>query len=124
MRILLSAIYPYAFLLLYLIIPFDNYIRALPNILMAILVVAFPFIVKKEDFKKLTSLSIARFLGVFVYLLIDSYGRGRMLEDFNIIKKIMIAVGLAILYMPVADAKKINGAIIFSSLAAIIFSVY
>ncbi|CAM3342500.1 hypothetical protein AEQU2_01192 [Aequorivita lipolytica] len=124
MRILLSAIYPYAFLLLYLIIPFDNYIRALPNILMAILVVAFPFIVKKEDFKKLKSLPIAIFLILFAYLLIDSFSSGRLLEDFNIIKKIMIAAGLAILYIPVADAKKINGAIIFSSLAAILFSVY
>jgi len=124
MRILLSAIYPYAFLLLYLIIPFDNYIRALPNILLAILVVAFPFIVKKEDFRKLKSLPIAIFLGLFTYLLIDSFGSGRLPEDFNIIKKVMIAVGLAILYIPVADVKKINSAIIFSSLAAIIFSVY
>jgi O-antigen ligase len=124
MRILLSVIYPYAFLLLYLIIPFDNYIRALPNILMAILVIAFPFIVKKEDFKKLKSLPIAIFLALFTYLLIDSFSSGRLLEDFNIIKKIMIAVGLAILYIPVADAKKINSAIIFSSLAAILFSVY
>ncbi|MDC8002360.1 O-antigen ligase family protein [Aequorivita todarodis] len=124
MRILLAAIYPYAFLLLYLIIPFDNYIRALPNILMAILVVAFPFIVKKEDFKKLKSLPIAIFLGLFAYLLIDSFGSGRLQDDFNIIKKVLIAVGLAILYIPVADVRKINSAIIFSSLAAIIFSVY
>ena len=124
MRILLAAIYPYAFLLLYLIIPFDNYIRALPNILMAILVVAFPFIVKKEDFKKLKSLPIAIFLGLFVYLLIDSFGSGRLQDDFNIIKKVLIAVGLAILYIPVADVRKINSAIIFSALAAIIFSVF
>ncbi|MCG2417393.1 O-antigen ligase family protein [Aequorivita sp. F47161] len=124
MRILLSAIYPYAFLLLYLIIPFDNYIRALPNILLAILVVAFPFIVKKEDFKKLKSFPIAVFLILFTYLIIDSSSSGRLFEDFNIIKKVMIAVGLAILYIPVADAKKINSAIIFSSLAAILFSVY
>ncbi len=124
MRILLSAIYPYAFLLLYLIIPFDNYIRALPNILMAILVVAFPFIVKKEDFQKLKSLPIAIFLGLFLYLMIDSFSSGRLEEDFNIIKKVLIAVGLAILYIPVADVKKINSAIIFSSIAAIIFSVY
>ena len=91
---------------------------------MAILVVAFPFIVKKDDFKKLKSLPIAIFLGLFAYLLIDSFGSGRLLEDFNIIKKVMIAVGLAILYIPVADAKKIYSAIIFSSLAAIIFSIY
>jgi O-antigen ligase len=124
MRILLSAIYPYAFLLLYLIIPFDNYIRALPNILMAILVVAFPFIVKKEDFKKLKPISIAIFLAFFSYLCINSFLSERWEEDFNIIKKVMIAVGLAILYIPITDVKKINSAIIFSSLAAILFSVY
>ncbi len=124
MRILLSAIYPYAFLLLYLIIPFDNYIRALPNILLGILVVAFPFIVKKEDFKKLKSLPIAIFLVLFAYLCIDSFVGGRWQEDYKIINKVMIALGLAILYIPVADIKKINSAIIFSSLAAIIFSVY
>lgn len=124
MRILLSAIYPYAFLLLYLIIPFDNYIRALPNILVAILVLAFPFVVKKEDFKKLKSLPIILFVGLLAYLCIDSFISGRLPEDFNIIKKVMIAAGLAILYIPVADVKKINRAIIFTSLAAIVFSVY
>jgi len=123
MRILLAAIYPYAFLLLYLIIPFDNYIRALPNILLGILVVAFPFIVKKEDFKKLRSLPIALFLAFFVFLCINSFVTGRT-EDFNIIKKVMIAVGLAFLYLPISDVKKINSAIILSSLAAILFSIY
>lgn len=124
MRILLSAIYPYTFLLLYFIIPFDNYIRALPNILLAILVITFPFIVKKTDLKKLKSLPIAIFFGFFAFLCINSLIAGRWPEDFNILKKVLIAVGLAILYIPVADVKKINSAIIFSSLAAIIFSVY
>lgn len=124
MRILLSAIYPYTFLLLYLIIPFDNYIRALPNILLAILVVTFPFIIKKEDLKRPKLLPIVIFLGFFAYLCINSFVAGRWLEDLNILKKVLIVVGLAILYIPVADIKKINSAIIFSSLAAIIYSVY
>ena len=124
MRILLAAIYPYTFLLLYLIIPFDDYIRALPNVLVAILVIAFPFIVKKEDFKKMKSLPIALFLGLIVFLCIDAFFNGRFQEDFNIIKKVMIAGGLVILYVPINDAKKINGAIIFSALAAVVFSVY
>ena len=91
---------------------------------MAILVVAFPFIVKKEDFKKLKSLPIAILLALFAYLCIDSFLTGRLLEDYKIINKVMIAVGLAILYIPIADVKKINSAIIFSALAAIVFSVY
>ena len=124
MRILLSAIYPYAFLLLYLIIPFDDYFRVVPNILLGILLVAFPFIVKKEDFKKLKSLPIVIFLALFAYLCINSFFSGRWEEDYKIVNKVMIAVGLAILYIPVADEKKINTAIIFSSLAAIVFSIY
>ncbi len=36
----------------------------------------------------------------------------------------MIAAGLAILYIPVNDIKKINNAIILSALAAIVFSIY
>lgn len=124
MRILLSAIYPYVFLLLYLIIPFDNYIRALPNILLGVLVVAFPFIVRKSDFKKLRTGPIVAFLSFFSFLIINSLIAGRLEEDFHIIKKVMIAVGLVILYIPVADVKKINSAIILSALAAIVFSVY
>ncbi|MCG2429981.1 O-antigen ligase family protein [Aequorivita xiaoshiensis] len=131
MRILLSAIYPFAFLLLYLIIPFDNYIRVLPNILVAVLVIAFPFVVKKDDFKKLKSLPILAFFGLIVYLLINSYFAGRFEEDITVINKVMVALGLAVLYIPVSDmnpssgwAGKINSAIIFSALAAIIFSVY
>lgn len=130
MRILLSAIYPYAFLLLYLIIPFDNYIRVLPNILLAILVVAFPFTAKKEDFNKLKSLPVLLFLGLFAYLCLNSLISGRM-DDFDYIKKVLIAVGLVVLYIPVPDKNppvghtgKIENAIIFSSLAAIAFSVY
>lgn len=123
MRILLAAIYPYAFLLLYLIIPFDNYIRALPNILLAILVVAFPFTVKKQDFNKLKSLPVLLFFALFAYLCLNSLISGRM-DDFDYIKKVLIAVGLVILYIPVADVKRINNAIILSALAAIVFSVY
>lgn len=131
MRILLAAIYPYVFLLLYLIIPFDTYIRALPNILLAILVLTFPFIVKKRDFRKLKSWPFAVFLALVFFLLGNSLIAGRIVEDFNIIKKILIAIGLVVLYIPVIEdstagprTEKINSAIIFSSLAAIVYSVY
>ncbi len=131
MRILLAAIYPYVFLLLYLTIPFDTYIRALPNVLLAILVLTFPFIVKKRDFIKLKSLPFALFLIFISFLLLNSLISGRFNEDFNIIKKLLIALGLVLLYIPVIEdyssgkrTEKINNAIIFSSLAAIVFSVY
>jgi O-antigen ligase len=122
MKPLLGAIYPYAFFLLYLIIPFDNYIRVLPNILLATLVVAFPFVVAKADFNKLKTPPVILFLGFFLFLIIDAIVFGRLESDFNIIKKVLIAVGLVLLYLPVIDVGKIKKAIIFSSIAAIIFS--
>ena len=124
MRILLAAIYPYVFLLLYLLIPFDSYVRALPNILIVILVVVFPFIVKKDDFKRLKSRPLALFAALVLFLVLNSWFSGRFAEDFNIITKVLIGLGLAILYIPVADIRKINSAVILSSLAAIVFSVY
>ena len=123
MRILLASIYPYAFLLLYLVIPFDEYIRALPNILLGILVVAFPFIVSKDDFKKLVKKPALLFLVFFIFLILNSLLSQRIEEDFYILKKILIAVGLVLLYIPVQDFKKIEKAIIFSALAAMLFSI-
>ncbi len=123
MRILLASIYPFAFLLLYLIIPFDEYIRALPNLLLGILVVAFPFIVKKEDFKKLVKKPALLFLAFFAFLVLNSLLNGRIEEDFYILKKILIAVGLVLLYTPVKNLEKIDKAIIFSALAAMLFSL-
>lgn len=123
MKILLSAIYPYVYLLLFLTIPFEDYIRALPNILLGILVVVFPFVVKKEDFKKIDRSLILILLLFFGYLLVNAALSGTLGEDFTIIKKVLIAVGLVVLYIPVNDFDKIKKAILFSSVAAIVFSV-
>ena len=123
MKPLLGAIYPFAFLFLYLIIPFDEYIRALPNILLGILVVAFPFIVTKTDFKKLVKKPTLLFIAFFLYLVLNSLIFDRIEEDMYILKKILISVGLVLLYIPVRDFEKIDKAIIFSSLAAMAFSV-
>src|SRR5690606_7304030 len=107
MRILLSAIYPYIFLLLYLILPFDNYIRALPNILLIILAVAFPLVVKQSDFKKLKSFPVLLFFLLVLFLFLNSTFSGRLGEDIGVIGKVFITLGLAVLYIPVNDVEKI-----------------
>lgn len=124
MKIILSSIYPYAFLVLLMIVPFDEYMRALPNILLIILVLAFPFTVTKADFKKLKNPAVATVLFFVVYLLLNSLFFERLEENFTILKKIFISIGLVILYLPVHDFKKINKAIIFSALAAVLYSLY
>ncbi len=123
MRILLAAIYPYVFILLYLIIPFDEYVRALPNILILILVLAFPFIITKKDFKKISISSILLLVFFIVFLLANSIIQGRFELDFVFIKTMMIPIGIVFLYLPIADFKKVNKAIVFSSLIAIIYTL-
>jgi len=122
-RILLTAIYPYVFILLYIIIPFDEYVRALPNILMTILVIAFPFVITKKDFKKLLIKPTLLFLLFFAFLIINSFFQGTLDQDFNVISKMLIPIGLVFLYLPVNNFKKLNKAIVFSSFSAIVFTL-
>ena len=110
-------------MLLYIIIPFDDYVRALPNILMGILIVAFPFVIKKKDIKKLLiKPTIVLFL-FFVYLLVNSFFQGNLTQDLSVINKMMIPIGLVLLYLPVNNFKKLKKAIVFSSFIAIVFTL-
>ena len=45
------------------------------------------------------------------------------MEDMAILKKIALALALVILYLPIENFKKLYKAIIFSSIAAILFSL-
>jgi len=123
MRILLASIYPWIYVLLFLTIPFDNYVRVLPNILMGILVLTFPFIVEKAHFKKLKKVPTLLFILFCVYIVLNALVAGRLEGDFVLIKKILLAFGLVLLYIPIQDSEKIKRAILFSSLAVILFSV-
>ncbi len=123
MRILLQSIYPYMFLLLYLTIPFDNYVRALPNILLIALAIAFPFVVSKTDFKKIKRLPTLFFIGLVLFVLVQALLLGRLEVDSPVLEKINLAIGLVILYIPVQRFQKIKKAVILSSIAAILFSV-
>lgn len=123
MRILLASIYPWIYVLLFLTIPFDNYVRVLPNILMGILVVTFPLIVEKAHFKKLKKIPAIIFAVFCAYIVLNALYFQHLAEDFVLIKKILLSFGLVLLYIPIQDSEKIKRAIVFSSLAVILFSV-
>lgn len=123
MRVVLGAIYPFAFMLLFLIIPFDDYVRALPNILLVILGATFPFIIKKEDFQKIHKTPFLICIGFFLYVSINSLVNDRFMEDLSVIKKIGMSLALLILYLPIEFDRNIQKAVIYSSFAAILFSI-
>ena len=123
MRILFASLYPFIFLLLFITIPFDDYFRALPNIVLLVLVILFPFIVTKKDFLKLKRLPTIIWLLFFVYLIANALLTERLESDWVVLKKILLPGLLVLLYIPLQNYKKINKAIIYSALAAILFSV-
>ncbi|MCB0457958.1 MAG: O-antigen ligase family protein, partial [Flavobacteriaceae bacterium] len=123
MRVLLASIYPFIFLLLFFTIPFDMYFRALPNVLLIILAVLFPIVVTKEDFKKIKKIAGGAWLLFFLYVTLIILLSGRWELDWVVLKKILLTGALVILYLPVNNFKKINKAIIFSSLAAILYAL-
>ena len=53
MKEILKSIYPYLFFAVCFVLPIDKYAIAIPNILLITLAVIFPFVVSKNDFKKL-----------------------------------------------------------------------
>jgi len=122
-RILFASLYPFIFLLLFITIPFDDYIRALPNIVLLLLAILFPFVVTKKDFTKLKRLPAIVWLVFFGYLILNALIAGRIEADWGVLKKILLPGLLVLLYIPLQDFKKINKAIIYSALAAIVFSV-
>ena len=124
MKILLSSIYPYVFAALIFIIPFDHFVRAWPNILLIVLAVSLPFVIQKTDFKKIDKKLFVLVLAFLVFLLGNTLITGRWGNNHMIIEKVGIAIGLVILYLPVSGTKKIDNAIIFSSIAAVVYSVF
>ena len=124
MKIILKSIYSYLFFALIFILPFEEFFRAIPNIFLVVLAIAFPFAVSKGDFKKLNTIPSYLFLAFIVYLIVNSIFLSRFEDNFSELKKIFISLGLIILYLPIPDFKKLNKAIIFSVLIIILISLY
>lgn len=123
MKVLLSAIYPYVFALLLFIVPFDFYVRAWPNILLIVLAVSFPFVVKKADFQKLDKKGVLLFLVFLAILALTTLSKGYIDNNLFVLEKTGLSIALLILFLPISEFKKINNAIIFSSIAAILYSL-
>jgi len=120
MKAIISVIYPYLFLLFCFTLPLDKYAVAIPNIVLIILLALFPFVVSKEDFKKLFRKEVIVFTALVIYLVINSILFQDYNSDFSIIKKIAASLLLIILFIPLDNTKKLKKAIIASVLTCII----
>lgn len=102
----LLKIYTFLFSVLFALIPFTEHIQAIPNILMGLLILIFPFAVKKSDWKGIKkNVGVYSYLGLIFIVLIGMLRVARW-EDFNFLTKILIIPVLFILSLPVKDYKR------------------
>ena len=123
MKAIVRSIYPYLFLFFCFALPLDKYATAVPNIVLIVLLVFFPFVVKKEDFKKLFRKEIVIFTALVVYLYINSLLFQDYSSDFSVLKKIGSSLLLIILFVPLDNTKKLKKAIIASVLTCILICI-
>lgn len=123
MKELISRIYPFLFFLLILSLPFENYIRAVPNLLLILLVVCLPFIIKKEHFRRINQSLFWIYTLFVLYLTVLSVAFGQAAENQHILLRVVFPLVLILLYLPIKNLKSAQYGIIISSLAAIFFSL-
>ena len=83
--------YDYLFLIFWLIIPFEEYISAVPNIIVGLLICGYLLNFKKENCKRIFSYSSYKsWLLLTVYIVLISIFYNRLDQDFFVIKKLLI----------------------------------
>jgi O-antigen ligase len=114
---------PYSFLfaLFCASLPFTDLAKAIPNILMGLLVLLFGFVVKKEDFKKLYS-KMTLLLGLFCLSLFFNIIVSGRWEDSGFLSNILITLLIIILSIPIKNYIIPLKAFVFSSLSLLLIS--
>ncbi len=123
MRVIALSIYPYLCFALFFTLPFDDYFRALPNILLIALALMFPFVMDKTQLKSVlrsTWMWVLAFLG---FVVVQSLALGRFDQDVVVIQKMLLAGALSLLLYPVRDNRTLMHGVIYSSVAAVLYSM-
>ena len=123
MRVIAFSIYPYLCFALFFTLPFDDYFRALPNILLIALAALFPFVIEGAQLRSIgrsTWSWVILFLG---FVVIQALALGRFDQDFVVIQKMLLAGALSLLLYPVRDNRTLMHGVIYSSVAAVIYSM-
>jgi hypothetical protein len=123
MRVIALSIYPYLCFALFFTLPFDDYFRALPNILLIALALMFPFVVDKTQLKSVLRSTWVWVLAFLGFMVVQSLALGRFDQDFVVIQKMLLAGALSLLLYPVRDNRTLMHGVIYSSVAAVLYSM-
>ena len=123
MRVIALSIYPYLCFALFFTLPFDDYFRALPNILLIALALMFPFVMDKAQLKSVLRSTWVWVLAFLGFVVAQSLAMGRFDQDFVVIQKMLLAGALSLLLYPVRDIRTLMHGVIYSSVAAVLYSM-
>lgn len=104
-------------------LPFTDLSKAIPNIVMGLLVLLFGFVVKKEDLKKLHS-KTTLLLGLFCLSLFFNIIISGRWEDFGFLTNILITLLIIILSIPITNHIIPLKAFVFSSFTLLLISSF
>lgn len=120
----INKVYSYLFALLCFIIPFEENFKAIPNILIGVLIGLSFFLFKRQDLKLIFSKKSILMLYVFFgYLVVLTIIRGELTEDLFILKKMVIPIVLVPLSFLVSNLRLIKNAFISSTFLAVLISL-
>ena len=123
MRVIALSIYPYLCFALFFTLPFDDYFRALPNILLIALALMFPFVMDGAQLKSVLRSTWVWVLAFLGFVVVQSLALGRFDQDFVVIQKMLLAGALSLLLYPVRDNRTLMHGVIYSSVAAVLYSM-
>ncbi|QNJ97476.1 O-antigen ligase family protein [Constantimarinum furrinae] len=121
---ILKSIYPYLFLFFCFVLPLDKYATSVPNIVLIALVVIFPFVVRKENFKILLKREVIIFSAFILVVFFNSLLFHDFERDLTILKKIMASLLLIVLAIPLERTENLKKTVIISVLICIAISLY
>lgn len=127
MRPLAKSIYPYLFLFFCFAIPLDKYATAVPNIILIAMLVLFPLVVTRDHLRKLLRKEFL-LLGLMATLIVlNSLLFHDIQRDWVVVKKILSALLLIVLYIPLEKTENLMKTVIISVLVCIaicLFNLY
>ena len=123
MRVIALSIYPYLCFALFFTLPFDDYFRALPNIMLIALALMFPFVIDKAQLKYILGSAWVWVLAFLGFVVVQSLVLERFDQDFVVIQKMLLAGALSLLLYPVRDNRTLMHGVIYSSVAAVLYSM-
>lgn len=103
----LTKAYHYIFCALIFAIPFEDDIRIVPNILIVILLVIFPFINKDGKQKLLANHIYLTAIALVAYIVLSSLLSNAFFEDLFIIKKLVVLIAILLLSVQLENLRDV-----------------